>query len=176
MLEIKSKSDIINKLKERNSELINWLQNHENDLFEKGPEGKWTTGEHINHLIITSKMLNKGLKMPKLVLKTTFGKCNRTERTYEAIVEKYKEKLEAGGTAPILFEPKKVFKSEKYRLMQSLKTENEKMITIINKWKETDMEIYLLPHPLLGKLTIKEMLLFTIYHTEHHLTNLKTNY
>jgi hypothetical protein len=57
-----------------------------------------------------------------------------------------------------------------------LKAENQKMVDFINKWKAADMEIYLLPHPLLGKLTIREMLLFTIYHIEHHFVNLQANY
>jgi hypothetical protein len=27
----------------------------------------------------------------------------------------------------------------------------------------------MVPHPSLGKITMRELLLFTIYHTEHHL-------
>ena len=176
MLIIKSKLNIINNLNERNLGLINWLENQKEELFEKGPAGKWTTGEHISHLITSSKMLNQGLNMPKLVLKATFGKNNRTERTYEEIVKKYKEKLAAGGTAPNRFAPKPVSKNEKQKLINLLQVEHQKMVDNINKWKEADMEVYLLPHPLLGKMTIREMLLFTIYHIEHHFINLKANY
>lgn len=176
MIVIKSKVDIIKELNARYSVLMNWLDNQNEDLFEKGPEGKWTTGEHISHLITSSKMLNQGLNMPKLVLKATFGKNNRTERTYEEIIIKYKEKLAAGGVAPNRFAPKSVSKAEKQKLIDLLKSENQKMVDSINKWKEADMEVYLLPHPLLGKMTIREMLLFTIYHVEHHFINLKANY
>jgi hypothetical protein len=28
-----------------------------------------------------------------------------------------------------------------------------------------------MPHPLLGKLTVREMLLFTLYHNLHHVQN-----
>lgn len=31
-----------------------------------------------------------------------------------------------------------------------------------------ELDKYILPHPLLGKLTIREMMYFTIYHVEHH--------
>jgi len=34
---------------------------------------------------------------------------------------------------------------------------------------EDDLDRVMLPHPLLGKLTLREMLFFTIYHVEHHL-------
>jgi hypothetical protein len=32
-----------------------------------------------------------------------------------------------------------------------------------------------LPHPLLGKLTIREMLYFTVYHGEHHRLHTEQN-
>ena len=31
-----------------------------------------------------------------------------------------------------------------------------------------DLDAVLLPHPLLGKLTVREMLFFTVYHVQHH--------
>ncbi len=36
-------------------------------------------------------------------------------------------------------------------------------------WSEHALDLYRLPHPLLGKLTVREMLLFTVYHNAHHL-------
>lgn len=36
---------------------------------------------------------------------------------------------------------------------------------------EADLEACRLPHPLLGKLTVREMLLFTLDHEVHHVAN-----
>ncbi len=36
-------------------------------------------------------------------------------------------------------------------------------------WSEAALDRYRLPHPLLGKLTVREMLFFTLYHNAHHL-------
>ena len=33
---------------------------------------------------------------------------------------------------------------------------------------QADLDRYRLPHPLLGKLTVREMLFFTVYHNYHH--------
>ena len=33
---------------------------------------------------------------------------------------------------------------------------------------EKDLDFYVLPHPLIGKLTLREMLFFCIYHVQHH--------
>lgn len=40
----------------------------------------------------------------------------------------------------------------------------------IPAWSEAALDRYQLPHPLLGKLTVREMLFFTVYHNAHHLT------
>ena len=44
-----------------------------------------------------------------------------------------------------------------------------------DKFSEDEIDTYILPHPLLGKLTIREMIYFTIYHVEHHQNNTKQN-
>ena len=38
----------------------------------------------------------------------------------------------------------------------------------IELFSEQDLDSHILPHPLLGKLTFREMLYFTIYHVQHH--------
>jgi hypothetical protein len=38
----------------------------------------------------------------------------------------------------------------------------------IRRWDEAALDRYRLPHPLLGKLTLREMLYFTLYHLGHH--------
>jgi hypothetical protein len=43
------------------------------------------------------------------------------------------------------------------------------MLKKIGQWSEKNLDAYLLPHPLLGKITVREMLFFTTFHTDHHL-------
>ncbi len=38
-----------------------------------------------------------------------------------------------------------------------------------NKTGESKLDDYLARHPLLGRITLRELCYFTIYHTEHHL-------
>ena len=42
-----------------------------------------------------------------------------------------------------------------------------------SRWSEAALDGYRIPHPLLGKLTVREMLLFTLYHNVHHVTNVQ---
>ena len=69
------KDDIILKLEEKHQTLINWLQNHDNQKWQEGPENKWTTGQQALHLLQSIKPLNAALSMPKFMLKYKFGKA-----------------------------------------------------------------------------------------------------
>jgi len=45
---------------------------------------------------------------------------------------------------------------------------HQKLIAKISNWKDEDLDHFLLPHPLLGKITLREMLYFTDFHILHH--------
>lgn len=172
------KEEIASILESKFQELLNWLEEHPDELFEVSKrEGKWTTGQHVDHLIKSVNPINKALQLPKLVLKTTFGtKDDREEQPLELIKSTYKAKLAAGGAASGQFIPKEIQNSQKQDLIKRLNKEQQKLIELANKWTETNLSKYLLPHPLLGKMTIREILLFTHIHTEHHLDALKEFY
>ncbi len=38
----------------------------------------------------------------------------------------------------------------------------------IERWSDAQLDRRCLPHPLLGKLSVREMLFFTLYHNLHH--------
>jgi hypothetical protein len=38
----------------------------------------------------------------------------------------------------------------------------------IAPWSQTQLDRYLVPHAVLGRLTVREMLMFTLFHFEHH--------
>ena len=41
---------------------------------------------------------------------------------------------------------------------------------IEKKWSDAKLDKYIAPHPLLGKITLRELAYFTIYHIQHHLS------
>ena len=87
------KKDIITLLENKHKELFSWLKNQPETIFDKGPKEKWTTGQHIVHLVDSIKQVNKALSYPKFLLKYKFGIANRDVRSYDEIVKKYQEKL-----------------------------------------------------------------------------------
>ncbi|MEM6629618.1 MAG: DinB family protein [Bacteroidota bacterium] len=141
-------------------------------LHQKPHPQKWSAAGNLEHLILSTKPLAKTLPLPKLTYKA-FGKPNRPGRSYEELVKRYHDRLaEVAGTNPAGnsgFGPKtdKVLTQEE--LLSNWEKVTKKLVSSLSKWEDADLDKYLLPHPLLGKLTIREMMFFTHYHTLHHL-------
>ena len=76
--------------------------------------------------------------------------------------------LEAGGKAG-RFAPSAETTSDRSTILARLAQANDELQKAITRWSEADLDRYQLPHPLLGKLTVREMLFFTVYHQHHHM-------
>jgi hypothetical protein len=117
--------------------------------------------------------LNKALRVPKFILNWKFGKMNRSSRSNEEILEKYTKELSKGFSFPNPFGPKNKSDLHREKLIEEYQIETKRLIGSINNWNEDELDIYVLPHPLLGKLSIREMLYFTCLHTDHHYNTIR---
>ena len=172
------KEAIISKLEDVHRELLSWLKHQEDQKWEKGPQGKWTTGQHALHLLQSIKILNKALSYPKFILNFKFGKSNREVRDYDTIIARYHERLkESQGTT---FGPSKnmnipKLKDKKYYI-DRLQIQNRKLQYKTKKWTNSQLDSYVLPHPLMGKMPVREIIMWTAYHVEHHTNTLQIDY
>lgn len=158
--------------------LHDWLQNHADENWVKGPKDKWNTGEHIVHLIQSEAALNKALLLPKFYMKYKFGTNNRENRTYAQVVKKYQDKLVANPDvkSPISKKMPTITLDNKSTFISKLKKGKLKLLKKFQKWNDRDLDTYLLPHPLMGRMTIREIMMWNAYHTEHHYNILKDKY
>lgn len=173
---MQTKQEILHALEKTFDQTINWIAAQNNDKFEFHPPEKWTTGQHLDHLIKAIAPINTALKMPRLALRSMFGKPNREGRNYQTVVQRYQEKLAGGAVAAGRYLPKTVSVAQKETLIQQFAEEKDRLLEIVGKWREKDLDNYLLPHPLLGKVSIREMLFFTAYHNQHHNKTLAADY
>ena len=67
-------------------------------------------------------------------------------------------------------------KAEKDGLTALLYQEKRRLQKSVIKWKEEDLDKYILPHPLMGRMPVRELAMWTAYHTEHHTKQLLENY
>jgi len=173
-----TKAEVVKTLNQKHQALYTWLEQHPDEDWIKGPEGKWSTGEHIVHLLQSAKALNKALKIPKFYLKYKFGTNNRDNRNYDQIVKKYNDKLAAnpGAVSPISKQMPSMTPADKKSYISKLENEKKKLINKVQKWKDRDLDTYLVPHPLMGRMTVREIVIWTSYHTEHHHKILESKY
>lgn len=172
-MEIHDKPQIISALNEKVDAFNNFIAPLDKEHFEATPDNKWSAGQNLDHLIRSIKPLQLAYGLPKFALIILFGKTNRPSRTYDELVTKYKTRLAAGGKASGPFIPPKISFEKKDELIRKYTGQKHKLISKIEKQSEADLDTYILPHPLLGKVTLREMLYFTIHHNEHHLELLK---
>jgi hypothetical protein len=172
-MSIYDKTEIESALDEKVNAFNNFITGLNKEQFEATPENKWSAGQNLDHLIRSIRPLQLAYSLPKFMLKLLFGKSNRPSKTHEELVEKYKSRLLAGGRASGPFIPKTISFEQKEILIEKYIKHKQKLINKIKKQSEESLDQYILPHPLLGKITLREMLFFTIHHNEHHLNILK---
>ena len=136
--------------------------------FLKAPKGKWNAGQHTDHLSRSILPLVLGLKLPNYLPRFIFGKANRPSKNYEDLVAKYKTRLSLGSKAIFPFIPSNFKYRSKQSLLEKLKSNVEKLCKILEAYSEPQLDEIVFPHPVLEKITLREMLYFTIYHAEHH--------
>src|SRR2546423_494107 len=138
------------------------------DAFFRPMGSSWSPSETVRHLIKSIRAVVKGLATPKLVLRLTFGKARRPSVTSEALISRYLGLLEAGGTAG-RFAPSAQTDADRSTILDRLAAANAALVDAIGRWSDADLDRHQMPHPLLGKITLREMLFFTVYHQPHHM-------
>lgn len=147
----------------------------DNDSFFRQPIEKWSVAQNIRHLIISANTTKLAFSLPKFLVRLYAGKPNRLSRNYDELVNKYKTKLQQGGKARGRYIPAIISaKAGKENMLHSFTRSMNKLINSIDKnWTDPQLDQYIAPHPLLGKITLRELCYFTIYHTGHHLNSIK---
>ncbi|MBP7589599.1 MAG: DinB family protein [Thermoanaerobaculia bacterium] len=139
------------------------------------PQGeKWSPADHVRHLAKSTYPLVGALGLPKLLLGLRFGRSRTGSRSLLEIREIYRATLrETGATAGRFAPSAQAAPADPAAWQQEVLAKWRGAVSglalRIPRWSEPALDRYRLPHPLLGQLTVREMLLFTVYHNVHHL-------
>lgn len=133
----------------------------------------WSPADHVRHLTKSVRAVTRGLGMPRLVLWLLFGRARHVSRSYGTLVAAYKARLRAGGQAGRFAPAPKVVTGDpaawRREVLGAHRAAVLELVSRIGRWSRADVDRLQLPHPILGKLTVREMLMFTLYHNQHHL-------
>lgn len=165
-------------LEEKHSILFDWLDQQTDEKWTKGPEGKWTQAQHIQHLTDSLQLLNNALSYPKFYIKYKFGVCNREIKDYAAVTKNYYTKLKEKQELVKKFNKKVKAPTihQKSRLLTRLLIQSKKLQYKTKLISDENLDTLVIPHPLMGKMTLREIIMWTACHTEHHTTILKDKY
>jgi hypothetical protein len=137
-------------------------------FYFKPAENVWSAAENVQHLIQSVQPIVRLFGRSKDFLFEKWGYANHASRTYEGIIDAYHTALGAGVVATGAFAPL-ACNPDLGGLLGEFGQTNEALIGQLANWSEEELDKYAIPHPLMGLLTVREMMLFTAYHTRHHL-------
>ncbi|MCW1968538.1 MAG: DinB family protein [Anaerolineae bacterium] len=174
-----TKTELIAALNASHEAVRQLCQGFAPQAFFAHPAGVWSAAENVVHLVESLSAVTRGLKMPRLVLASMFGKAEASDaakpasRDYATIQHLYVEALRQGAQASGRYVPQNVnvssdFAAAQQRILANWASAGEKLSAAVAAWDEADLDVYRLPHPILGNLTLREMLLWTTVHNWHH--------
>lgn len=169
-----TKQEIIQKLKDNHERFTSLIISLDENSFLFTTNDKWTAGQQAEHILRSIKPVLLAFRLPLFLHKLLFGKANRPSRSYIGLVDRYHEKIVGGGRASGRFIPAVIGYDQKNKICADIISTVSIICSKVIKIKEEDLDTYILPHPLLGKVTMREMLYFTAYHVYHHQMNIET--
>jgi hypothetical protein len=163
-----TKNALQTELKLQHNNFITYINSLSNTQLEFASPNKWSAAQQVQHIYKSIRPLSIGLRLPVFIIKTIWGKSNRPSKTYQQLVEKYTDKLSLGGTASATFIPKLVHATAVQLWNKKIEKSVKRLLKNLQKFSETEIDTIVLPHPLLGKITLREMMYFTIHHVQQH--------
>ena len=129
---------------------------------------RWSIAGQVEHLFLSANPVSSALKFPRGMLEARFGRYSGEPPQYDRLYTRYREAL-AGLNADFInpIPPSPEAKSQA-ELLESWALVGQKIPQRLMEWSESELDEYVLPHPLLGKLSVRGMLFFTLFHTDHH--------
>ncbi len=161
------KDELTQLLHDRHAEFSELLLTLSEAQFEGQPD-KWNAGQQLSHVQRSVMPLLKAFSLPKWVIRLLFGKSQTGSRSYEEVVAAYQKKLAEGAKAPNAYLPSDIPFDGLGRGTKWLAKAIRRLNRLVLGFSEKELDTLRLPHPSLGKITLREMLYFTVYHVQHH--------
>ena len=172
-------NQIADLLRSYQTDLFSLYNAQDKSFWEKTPEGKWSAGHHLIHLVQSTWPLLLGLSLPKFLIKWYYGTSNRPSRSLEEVIQRYQEKLamvSEGVVSPFSRKMPDSKGKDSLKWQKTFTEMNERLNKKMLRFSEKDLDTLLVGHPLMGKMTLREILMWNAYHTKHHEKVLRAKY
>jgi len=167
-----SKTEILRDLDAVRDWSLDFWRRFETSEFFTPIGDAWSPADNVRHLVKSNRPVAKAMGLPRILLYFRFGLGRKPSRAYSEIHAVYQEALgaglQAGRFAASPVSPEQQTAEGRERALRSLAGTFDALAGALRRWPEGALDRARLPHPGLGSLTVREMLLFTLYHNAHH--------
>ena len=168
-------AEIVSALQALAGEGLGFWDGIESDRFVARFGEAWSPAENVLHLIKATTPVTQALNLPGPTLIVMFGSGRGASESYEGLRDRYlallKGGVDAGKFAPDEQTPPVDHGAWQRELVGECRDAVLALAEAAGRWEERDLDRYQIPHPLLGNLTVRELLFFTLYHHSHHRQN-----
>jgi len=169
-----TKQELIVQFQHNHEELRDFINALPDNQFSSAHNGKWSPGQQLSHVYLCLKPISQALASKEFIQKK-FGQISRPTMDYDTVISLYHKTLKNGGKAPDNFVPQHINTGDKAKLVQDLTELLETIKTQLNTYSDRELDTLVLPHPLLGNLTLNEMFYLMTQHATHHLQQTEVN-
>lgn len=164
------KQGLIGKFVYNHWKVTDYIDRLDEQKFIYSLNGKWSAGQHLQHILLTIMPFSKVLSSKEFI-QEKFGYIDRLTWDYETVLDNY---LKTSLKAPEQFLPKeRIHLNQKTQIISEIHENLKNIENLLNQFSEDELDTMSLPHPLLGKLTIREMFYLMSYHPLHHMKQIE---
>ncbi|MBL7873055.1 MAG: DinB family protein [Cyclobacteriaceae bacterium] len=164
-------AQLFNTLEAQRTELLCLIQGISPETATKAPQGKWSIHQVISHLIASEQLSVKYLNKKILGIETA-PKTGLTEEL-KMIMLKISQRFPFKFKAPkVVVENTPVYESLE-ELTEAWNKTRAELLTILEKFKDNQINRKVYKHPFAGMLNIQQALVFVHEHIFHHTPQIK---
>ncbi len=167
-----SKPELINALNTQKLEFQNFLSSIPSERFFERSSENWSIAHHLKHITsvinrIATGLLNPGV-LPKREPATPSRDFATMHQTYlNTLQNTPSETLRQFGNR-VTLEEHTDLDAYKNQMIASFTDAITNFNTALEAFNEEHLEALGMPHPLLGLISSREMVFFTVFHNAHH--------
>lgn len=136
--------------------------------FTERPNGKWSVAEAMQHLYLSARPVPRLMSGPRDVLRQ-WGVPDVPPRSFAEIADAYQQVFAKGVKAPAAVSPRpEDMAVDKATVLARYSDTYQALTDALTGWSDPERDQYVMLHPVLGKLSVREMIYFTSIHTAHH--------
>lgn len=164
------KQELLKAFKDNHQKFTQYIAHLDPEKFTYNSPNKWSAGQQLMHVLLTLTPFPKILPSQSYIAEK-FGTIDRTTWDYATVLNNY---LKTERKAPEQFVPDGVIAADqKEEIMSGIQHHIEIITSLLTDYSEAALDTLCIPHPLLGKLSVREMFYLMSYHPLHHLKQIE---